>query len=62
MREKRISVMVDVKLNKLQGNTRVDTVYFEKKTPLREEQNVEYFLKPDMIIAENGLGTPKYNL
>ena len=26
------------------------------------ERNVEYFIKPDIVIVENGLGQPKYDL
>jgi hypothetical protein len=27
-----------------------------------KDKNVEFFVRPDLIIGENGLGQPKYNL
>ena len=39
-------------------------IYFKKKNRKneKEEENVEYYLKPDVVIAENGLGAPKYEI
>jgi hypothetical protein len=62
LKDKRISVMIDVKITKLQGITKLDSIFFEKKVSKRDEKDVEYFLNPDIVIAENGVGSPKYNL
>lgn len=40
----------------------MDYIYFKKKNQPEEDKNVEYFLKPDIVIAENGIGAPKKDL
>jgi hypothetical protein len=60
MRENRISVLMKHEITKIEGMNKVDTLYF--KLPGEEEGKVEYFLKPDIIVAENGIEEPKYDL
>lgn len=49
---------------------KIDSIYFkrnseevEKKTGQpATDKNVEYFVRPDIVIAENGVGAPKYDI
>jgi len=44
---------------------KIESISFEKESDqgqTRDERNIEYFIKPDIVIAENGLGRPKYEL
>lgn len=61
LKEKRISVLTNVKLGRIEGVNKIETLYFSKKNS-DSERNIEYFLKPDVVIAENGLGAPKQDL
>ena len=49
-------------ITKIQGVNKVEGIYFKKPQARGEDKHVEYFLRPDVIIAENGLGAPKYSL
>ena len=62
LRDLRISVMVDTEITKIQGLNKVDAIYFKKDNENASDKNVEFFVRPDIIIAENGIGPPKYNL
>lgn len=37
-------------------------IYFKPKNPKEGDEKVEYYLKPDVVIAENGIGAPKYEI
>jgi hypothetical protein len=62
MREQRISVMMQAEITKIQGMNKIEGLYFKKNAPSKEEKNVEFYLRPDIVIAENGVGAPKYDL
>ena len=69
MREQRISVMSKSEITKINGMNKIDAIYFkrnieddQKKGLVATDKNVEYFVRPDVVIAENGLGAPKYDL
>ena len=64
LKEKRISVIVDCKINKLVGNTKLESINFEKNSSSKttDEKNKEYYIRPDIVIAENGVGSPKQDL
>ncbi len=62
LKEKRISVLMNSEIIKISGNDRIDAIQFKKPFPKEEEKNVEFFLKPDIVIAENGVGAPKRDL
>lgn len=46
----------------MQGVDKLEFIHFKKNNAPEEEKNVEYFLKPDVVIAENGIGAPKKDL
>ena len=64
----RISVVMDCKIKKLKGDTKLEKILFRKKEdndPDREysEEGVtDYFVTPDVVIAEDGLGVPKMKI
>ena len=62
LREKRISVLMNVNLKKIEGINKVEQLIFNKQTQNYKDRNTDFFLRPDIIIAENGLGEPKYSL
>jgi hypothetical protein len=41
---------------------KIEAIYFTKNTENKDDKNVEYFLRPDVVIAENGIGQPKCDL
>jgi len=57
MKKKRISVLMDSKITKIEGTTKMEKVHFKKEG----EPATEYFLQPDVVIQENGLGGPSLN-
>jgi hypothetical protein len=69
LREQRISVMTKTEITKIQGMNKVESIYFKRNAEQDEkkglpvtDKNVEYFIRPDVIIAENGIGAPKYDI
>lgn len=68
MKEKRISVLMDCKISQFKGINNLEAIYFKKTKELDYEKIVsgqdepEYFIKPDVVIAENGLGAPKVDI
>lgn len=46
----------------MNGLNKIDEIYFKRDSKNSEDKNVEYFLRPDVIIAENGIGQPRYDL
>jgi len=49
------------------GDTKIDTVHFRERSQgpnnaWKREGITEYFIKPDVVIAENGLGPPKVDI
>lgn len=68
MREQRISVISKAKITEIKGMSEIEGIYFTKANQNTEEhyisgdQTIEYFLKPDVVICENGLGDPKMDL
>ena len=62
LKDKRISVLMNIKLGRIEGVNKVETLYFSKKNIKDGERNIEYYLRPDVIIAENGLGAPKVDI
>ena len=67
MKQKRISVITNCDL-KLKGDTKLDTIYFtrsEDKSPEKlysKEGAIEYFISPDVVICENGVGPVKMDI
>lgn len=61
-KEKRISVIMKADILKMQGYDKLDYIYFKKPDQKDQDKNVEFFIKPDVVIAENGLGYPKFEL
>jgi hypothetical protein len=53
---------MDADLQRFQGIEKLEAVYFKKKNQPEKDKNVEYFIRPDIVIAENGVGAPKMDL
>ena len=58
MKEKRISVLTDLTIKKIQGHGTLKRIVF--KDP--RVQNEEFFVEPDMVITNGELGFPTCNL
>jgi hypothetical protein len=59
MRDKRISVIMDARISKIEGVNKIESVIFTKNEKNESERNVEFYIRPDIVIAENGVGSPK---
>jgi hypothetical protein len=59
MRDKRISVIMDARISKIEGVNKIESVIFTKSEKNESERNVEFYIRPDIVIAENGVGSPK---
>lgn len=59
---------MNVELTKLKGENKLTEIRFRKANDCNpekifsEEGVVDYYLRPDVVIAENGLGPPKLDL
>jgi hypothetical protein len=70
LREQRITVMMKTEITKIQGMNKIESIHFKRNSENEEKQtgkeatdkNVEYFVRPDVVIAENGIGAPKYDI
>jgi len=67
LREKRISVVVNAKVSRFEGDTKLEKIHFYKAEDKNFENYIEggcteYFVKPDFVVAENGIGAPKVEL
>jgi len=54
---------------RMEGDTKIEAVHFKERSGSGDDNNawkregfVEYFIKPDVVIAEAGLGPPKVDL
>lgn len=67
MKEKRISILVDCDI-RMKGDTKLETIYFKQGKDksvdklYSKEGVTEYFINPDVVIVENGVGDPKMSL
>ena len=68
MREQRISVVMNCTFTKTEGDYRMDKLWFKKAEDLAAEEHSvsstskEYFVSPDVVIVEDGVGQPKISL
>jgi NADH dehydrogenase FAD-containing subunit len=68
MTDKRISVLMDCEITQLKGLNRLESIHFKREEDTKPEKLyskegiTEHFIKPDLVIAENGLGMPKVDL
>lgn len=56
LREQRISVKMKTDITRIQGLNKIEAIYFNKETENPNEKKVEFFVRPDIVIAENGVG------
>lgn len=60
--------MMDCKITKFKGINKLEAIHFKKSKELDYEKILdgldepEYFIKPDVVIAENGLGDAKIDI
>jgi hypothetical protein len=62
LKEKRISVIMNTEITKIRGMDKIDMIHFKRPNAPDEKKHIEYFIKPDIVIAENGIGAPKKDL
>lgn len=55
-------------ISEFEGETRIEKIKFKKSEDRNPEKELssegitEYFVKPDLIIVENGVGKPKVDI
>ena len=54
--------MMNTELTRIEGMNKIDAIFFKKNTEDKKDKNLEFFVRPDIVIAENGIGAPKYDL
>jgi len=64
LREQRISYQPKAKVTRLEGENALEAIYFNKEGEYGDDivSLTEYFVKPDMVICENGIGRPRQEL
>lgn len=67
MRDMRISVLCNTKLKDLKGDHKLEEIIFRKDGEYGDlkdfsDEYYDYSIKPDVIIAENGIGKPTIDL
>lgn len=68
MKDQRISVIMDKTIQDIKGETKIESISFidrekaENPGNMFKEGITEYFIKPDMVIVENGLGSGKVDI
>ena len=68
LKEKRISVIMNCRITDMRGDTKLEKIFFRREEDnnevalVRPEGVTDYFLKPDVLIVENGLGEPKVDI
>lgn len=64
LKEQRISYQANVNIARLEGENELETIYFNKEGDYDEGKAIttEYFIKPDMVICDNGVGRPRQEL
>lgn len=62
--EQRINYEPNVNIVKLEGEMDLEAIYFNKELEYGKGHPVttDYFIKPDLVICENGIGRPKREL
>jgi hypothetical protein len=61
LKEMRISYQPNVNITRLEGQTDIEKIYFNKEGEYEENlpAQTEYFFPVDMVICENGIARPK---
>jgi len=66
MRKQGITIIDDAKITHLEGDYKVEKIHFKRKDAKSEAAGQyggsDYFLSPDMMIVEEGVGNPKADL
>lgn len=67
MKDMRISVLCNSKLKELKGDHKIEEIVFRKDGEYGDlkdfsEEYYDYSIKPDVVIAENGMGKPTIDL
>lgn len=64
LREQRISYQPNVNITRLEGTSDLEYIYFNKEGDHSKgmPSETEYFVQPDMVICENGIGRPTQEL
>ncbi len=60
-------MVANCQLRDFEGDTRLDKIYFRKEEDCDFEKEMDvgvtdYFVEPDFVIADNGIGVPKMDL
>jgi len=61
LKEQRISMQSAVRITKMEGDNDLEAIFYnqEKDYENKKIATTEYFIKPDLVIVENGIGRPK---
>ena len=64
MSAQRITLQPHVNVVKLEGDNDLETIYFNKEEDTKDGKipDTDYFVKPDVVICENGIGRPRKEL
>ena len=61
LKNQRISFQPNVNIVDLKGDSELEAIYFNKEGMYGEDhtgETVDYFVNPDLVICENGIGQP----
>lgn len=64
LKDQRISVQPGVNILRMQGDNELEAIFFNKEEDIRDDKvpDTDYFIKPDLVICENGVGRPRKEL
>jgi hypothetical protein len=64
LKDQRISVQPSVNILRMQGDNELEAIFFNKEEDIRDDKvpDTDYFIKPDLVICENGVGRPRKEL
>ena len=62
MREQRISVLMNVDITSIKGMNKIESIQFQRSEEIKQNKDIENCIRPELIIAEGGVGAPKYDI
>ena len=63
LRSQGISIVDNAKITNLKGDYKIEEIHFRKLDETASDYNsVNYFIKPDVVIVENGVGATRQDL
>jgi len=64
LKKQRISLQSAVKITKMEGDNDLEAIFYNREQDYENEKipDTDYFVKPDIVICENGIARPKKEL